>query len=122
MPYFSIASRSIPIPNANPCQTSGSTPAAPSTFGCTIPAPEDIQPVVPLADLELPPAHEQRMSTSADGSVNGKCDARNFSSTRFHLEERPAELLQHPLQVRHRHVAVDASPSTWWNIGVCVWS
>ena len=47
------------------------------------------------------------MSTSAEGSVKGKCEARNFRSTLVDLEEGAAELLEHPLQVRHRDVAVD---------------
>jgi topoisomerase IV subunit B len=42
---------------------------------------EDLHPVVALADLQLPASQEQRISTSAEGSVNGKCEARKRSST-----------------------------------------
>ena len=47
------------------------------------------------------------MSTSADGSVNGKKDGRKRIFTRWHLEERLAELLQDPLQVAHMGALVD---------------
>ena len=39
------------------------------------------------------------MSTSAEGSVKGKKDGRKRIFTLLDLEERLAELLQHPLQV-----------------------
>ena len=62
------------------------------------------------------------MSTSADGSVNGKCDARNFSST-----VSTSKNARQNSSSTHFRFAIDTSrsmhsPSTWWNIGVCVWS
>ena len=47
------------------------------------------------------------MSTSAEGSVKGKCEARNLQLDAVDLEEGAAEFLQHPLEVRHGDVAVD---------------
>ncbi len=49
------------------------------------------------------------MSTSAEGSVNGKCEARKRVFTR-RAEEGGEELLQRPFEVRHRDVAVDRQP------------
>jgi hypothetical protein len=62
------------------------------------------------------------MSTSSDGSVNGKKDGRKRIFTFGDLEERLAELLENPFQVAEMARLVDDQPSTWWNIGVCVWS
>jgi hypothetical protein len=45
------------------------------------------------------------MSTSIDGSVNGKCEARKRIFV--DLEERLAEFLQHPLEVSHVGGLVD---------------
>src|SRR4029450_6766579 len=36
MPYFSMAMRSIPMPNAKPWYFAGSMPQLASTFGCTM--------------------------------------------------------------------------------------
>src|SRR5690606_21730126 len=45
-PWRNIRVRSIPMPNANAVYSSGSIPAAMSTFGCVIPQPpHSIQPV-----------------------------------------------------------------------------
>ena len=61
MPYFSIAMRSGPIPNANPEYSAGSYPTARSTFGCTIPAPR-ISSQSPRHSIDI----------STPGSTNGK--------------------------------------------------
>ena len=62
------------------------------------------------------------MSTSADGSVNGKCEARKRSST----SGTSKNARQNSSSV-HFRLAMEmsfpiASPSTWWNMGVWVWS
>ena len=77
MPYFNIAVRSIPIPNAKPLYSSESIPQFSSTFLFTIPAPKiSIQPV-PLQSLQpFPPHSKQLQSTSTEGSVNGKYEGR----------------------------------------------
>ncbi len=49
------------------------------------------------------------MSTSAEGSVNGKCEARKRVLDLV-AEIGREELFQHPFQVRHREVAVDRQP------------
>jgi hypothetical protein len=61
------------------------------------------------------------MSTSAEGSVNGKCEARKRvgPSCRNRREKNSSSV--------HFRFAMEmsrsmASPSTWWNIGVWVWS
>ena len=56
MPYLSIATRSIPIPNANPWYTSESNPHISKTRGLTIPAPKiSIHPVCLHIGQPLPP-------------------------------------------------------------------
>ena len=72
MPYFSIATRSMPMPNAKPWYSAGSMPQFASTFGCTMPQPRISSQSPPSPIFSSPPAREQPISTSADGSVNGK--------------------------------------------------
>jgi hypothetical protein len=50
------------------------------------------------------------MSTSAEGSVKGKCEARKRSSHLVDLEEGAAEFLQRPFQVGHADVAINRQP------------
>ena len=62
------------------------------------------------------------MSTSAEGSVKGKCEARNFSST-----PSTSKKARQNSSSTHFRFAIEMSrsmarPSTWWNIGVWVWS
>src|ERR1700687_5112475 len=86
-PYFRIAIRSAPIPNANPDTFFGSYPLCftnSNTFGSTMPHPRiSIQPVVlqgrqgSLPRFPLPPQMKQLTIISALGSVNGKNDGRN---------------------------------------------
>ena len=80
IPYFNIAIRSIPIPNAKPLYSFGFTPQFSSTLLFTIPAPKiSIQPV-PLQSLHpFPPHSKQLQSTSTEGSVNGKKEGRNLT-------------------------------------------
>ena len=54
-------------PNANPLYFSGSIPQLRSTVGCTIP-----QPSTSNQPGSEPSPRSHAMSTSADGSVNGK--------------------------------------------------
>ena len=62
-------------------------------------AAAEISAVVALAEAHFAWARASHwMSTSIDGSVNGKKDGRKRIFT-FDLEERLAELLQHPLHV-----------------------
>ena len=61
-PYFNIAIRSTPKPNAKPLNSSESILQFSNTIGFTIPQPK-ISSHFPESD---------KISTSADGSVNGK--------------------------------------------------
>src|SRR4030095_11095129 len=81
MPYFSIASRSTPVPKAKPCHSSGSSPQPPSPRGWPIPLPStSIQPSLPPT-TRRPLSMDQPASTSAEGSVNGKKDGRQRRGT-----------------------------------------
>ncbi|OLT30095.1 hypothetical protein BJF83_08970 [Nocardiopsis sp. CNR-923] len=79
-PCANISVRSIPRPKAQPLYTSGSTPAAVSTRGLTTPQPPiSIQPSLEQVrhgasafPTDAPRHAKHSMSTSADGSVNGK--------------------------------------------------
>ena len=69
-----------------------------------------------------PPAHStQLMSTSADGSVNGKYDGRSRI-----LRSRSKNASRNPCSIAFMLANVTPSattrPSTWWNIGECVTS
>src|SRR5690349_5540392 len=71
MPLRNCRVRSNPMPKAKPEYTSGSMPQARNTFGFTIPQPpHSTQPGPPFL-------LGNQMSTSADGSVNGKKCGRN---------------------------------------------
>ena len=98
MPYFNIAIRSGPIPNANPVYFLESKPAISKTFGWTSPAPKiSIQPVCLQTEQPSPLQTLQEMSISTDGSVNGKklgrrrisrsspnrCFARTFNAVSY---------------------------------------
>src|SRR5207245_9980918 len=68
-----IAARSRPKPNANPLHSSGSMPTLRSTCGWIMPLPRiSIHPVKEQVLHPLPRQKTHDMSTSADGSVNGK--------------------------------------------------
>ena len=55
-----------------------------STFGCTTPQPAtSTQPVFLHTRQPEPPQETQEMSTSAEGSVNGKYDGRRRIFTSF---------------------------------------
>src|SRR4051812_33322277 len=66
------------MPKANPVTCFGSYPAPLKTLGCTIPEPStSSHPVFLHTRHPLPPHFTHEISTSADGSVNGKNDGRN---------------------------------------------
>ena len=50
------------------------------------------------------------MSTSAEGSVNGKCEARKRSSTSSTSKNDLQNSSRCPFQHRHRDVGVDGQP------------
>ncbi len=113
-PLRNISVRSIPIPNANPWYRSGSIPAARSTFGLTIPQPpHSIQP----RSASRP--RENRRSSSALGSVNGKNAGRQRVSTASPNMAR-AKWSSVPLRWAMVRPSSMAMPSSWWNTGVCV--
>ena len=68
------------MPKAKPWYSSGSMPQFFSTFGCTIPQPRISIQLSPWLSFSSPPERSQRMSISADGSVNGKWCGRNRAS------------------------------------------
>src|SRR5690606_10483971 len=113
--WRSMSVRSMPMPNAKPVYSSGSTPAARSTLGLTMPQPpHSIQPAPPFFC-------GNHRSISADGSVNGKNAGRRRvrasgpNMARANASSVPTRLaMVSPLST--------AMPSTWWKTGVCVWS
>ena len=70
-PYFNIAILSIPNPKAIPLYLFESILQFSRTFGFTIPHPKISNHFV----------SSNRTSTSAEGSVNGKYEGRNLTST-----------------------------------------
>src|ERR1700687_4368291 len=83
-PYFKIAIRSTPMPNANPLTFPASESKKPETLGSTMPQPSSsIQPLAlqlgqrPPSRYPLPPQKIQLICTSALGSVKGKKDGEN---------------------------------------------
>ncbi|MNV54889.1 hypothetical protein D3C71_1471030 [compost metagenome] len=76
MPYFSMAMRSRPMPQAKPWYSSGSSPPERSTFGWTMPQPRISIQSVPSPNLTIGPERSHWISTSKDGSVKGKKDGR----------------------------------------------
>jgi len=70
-PCFNMAIRSIPSPNANPLYFSESILQFSKTIGLTSPHPS-ISSHLPSFD---------KISTSAEGSVNGKYEGLNLNST-----------------------------------------
>ncbi len=124
-PWRNIRVRSMPMPNAKPVKRSLSTPQAVSTRGFTTPQPpHSIQPS-PLQVRQLstagdrPRQTKQRRSTSALGSVNGKYDGRKRVVTPS-PKIAPAKWSSDPLRWAMLMPRSMTSPSTWWNIGLCV--
>ena len=83
-----------------------------STLGCTIPQPRISSQSLPSPKRISPPRREHWMSTSAEGSVNGKKERAEAHPDLLDLEEGRAELLQDPPQVAHVDVVSITSPST----------
>ena len=85
-------------------------PTLRSTVGCTTPAPEtSSQPVCLQTRQPAPLQNTHSMSTSADGSVNGKYDGR--SRILSGRSKKPFdELVQHRLHVGEAHALVDDQP------------
>src|SRR4051794_7213067 len=112
----------MPIPKAKPENSSGSTPAARSTFGWTMPQPpHSIQPV-PLQVRQprsLPAQTKQSTSSSALGSVKGKNEGRSRVRTPGPNMPR-AKWSRVPLRWAIVRPLSTARPSTWWNTGVWV--
>src|SRR5205085_11409333 len=78
--YLSRATRSTPMPKAQPVTSSGSYPTLRSTFGCTIPEPRISSHPSCLQKRQPSPPHlKHSTSASADGSVNGKNEGRKRS-------------------------------------------
>ena len=120
MPYFSIPSRSMPKPKANPCQASGSRPQFCSTLGCTIPQPTISIHSSPWPIFTSPPERSQRTSISALGSVNGKWCGRKRVSTSGVSKKRLMKVSSVHFRWPIWMARSITSPSIWWNIGVCV--
>src|SRR5580698_7769891 len=75
IPYFNIARRSIPIPNAKPFKVFESYFTKSYTAGSTIPAPNNSIHPEPLhfeQPMPVPPQKTHDASNSTEGSVNGK--------------------------------------------------
>src|SRR5690606_20482745 len=83
-PWANISVRSMPRPKAQPLYRSVSTPAATSTRGVTTPQPpisihpseQQVRQEASGLPTEAPRHTKHSMSTSAEGSVNGKYDGR----------------------------------------------
>ena len=107
MPYFSIATRSMPMPNAKPCQTSGSTPTARSTLGWTMPQPRISSQSSPSPTTSSPAA-----APAADVHLGGRLGEREVARPEAHrdvvaLEEGAHEVGQAALEVAHVGAPVD---------------
>ena len=122
MPYFSIAMRSMPNPKAKPCHASGFDAAGLQHLGVDHAGAEDLEPVVAFADLEraaLPRAADVDL---AEGSVNGKVRGAEAQFDVVDLENAFTNSSSTHFRFAMEMSRSIASPSTWWNIGVCVWS
>ena len=117
MPYFSMAIRSIPMPKAKPCHLLGIEPAGCDHIGMHHAASRGSRASRRRRRSGAGrPSQEQPMSTSIDGSVKGKCEARkriftsstsknalqNSSSTHFRwpsvsvaVDHEPFDLVEH---------------------------
>src|SRR5579863_10455580 len=121
MPYFIMAIRSTPMPNANPEIFFGSyagcfSAANANTAGSTMPQPSSsIHPDCLHFLQPLPPQKMQLICTSALGSVNGKNDGKNRVFTE---EPKSAFMAWSSVPFRSLKVMLVSthSPSTWWNI------
>src|SRR5581483_1540900 len=71
-PYRTMATRSMPIPNANPVYRSESTPQFSSTRGWTMPAPNSSIHPLPHVAHPAPSQTKHETATWAPGSTNGK--------------------------------------------------
>ena len=99
MPYFSMAMRSMPMPQAKPWYRSGSMAAGADDVRVHHAAAENLQPVVALAEADL-----VADAPAADVDFHRRLGEREEARPEAHLhlvdlEERLAEFLQHPLQV-----------------------
>ena len=125
MPYFTIATRSTPMPNAKPVHFSGSMPQLSKTTGWIIPQPRiSIQPVF-LQTLQPARVPSGALAErAADVDLGARLDegevARAQAHGRARAEEALGELGEHAAQVRHRDVRSTRKHSIWWNIGECV--
>ena len=81
-----------------------------STLGCTTPQPStSSQPVCLQTRQPAPLQNTHSMSTSADGSVNGKYDGRKRMPS-GRSKNCSHEAVQHRLQIREAHALVDDQP------------
>ena len=110
-----MAVRSIPMPNAQPEYFSGSMLTFLKTWGSTMPAPRiSFQPVPPQTRQagSLCPQTMHSMSTSAEGSVNGKKLGRkrilSFSPNRARMKCSSV-----PLRWANVMPSSTTRPSTW---------
>jgi hypothetical protein len=106
MPYLSIAMRSIPMPQAKPWYSSGSSPQLRSTFGCTMP-----QPRISIQSSPSP-KRTRPWSAALDVDLERGLGEREERRAEAHLhvvdlEERLAELAQDPLHVAEVRALVD---------------
>ena len=95
----------LPAPWDGPCRSRGS-PASRS----------------PAPIFSSPPAREQPMSTSADGSVKGKKLGRKRTGRSSTPKKARQNSIRQPFRWPIWVVSSITSPSTWWNIGVWVMS
>jgi len=82
-------------------------PQARSTLGCTMPQPRISSQSSPSPNLISPLSRRHWMSTSSDGSVNGKNDGRNRMLMWSTSKKRLAELVQDPFQMAEMRALVD---------------
>ena len=107
MPYFSIAMRSMPMPQAKPWYTSGSMPQLRSTLGCTMPQPRISSQSFALAETDL-----ALVAAALHVDFQRRLGEREERRPEPHLdvvdlEERLAEFLQHPFEVAEMRALVD---------------
>ena len=107
MPYFSMAMRSMPIPQAKPWNSSGSRPQFLKHIRMHHAAAEDLQPILAFAEADLaafPRALDVDLGRRfGEGEEGGTKSDLHVSE----LEEGFAEFLENPLQMAEMAPLID---------------
>ena len=107
MPYFSMAMRSMPKPQAKPWYSSGSSPQFCKHVRMHHAAAENLQPILAFAETDL-----ALVALALDVDFERRLGEREERRAEAHLhavdlEERLAEFFQDPFQVAEVRALVD---------------